>query len=192
MSENDLTQWLRRANTGDPDALERVMRLLYDELRQMARQRLRNERGEHTLGATALVHEAFLRLVRQHHLPDGDRSEFLAAASNTMRRVLVDYARSRNRKKRGGGEAPVPLEEVEFFLGDEEADEMLALETALQRLEAAEPRAARVVEYRFFAGLGVEEIAEVLGLSAKTIQRDWLFARAWLRREVARELALPE
>jgi RNA polymerase sigma factor (TIGR02999 family) len=188
----ELTAWLQRMHEGDPVALERVVRMLYDELRQIARQRLRLERGAHTLSATALVHEAFLRLARQHQLPAGSRTQFLAAASNTMRRVLVDYARTRNRVKRGGGVAPVPLEEAEAFLTDDEADEILALEEALERLAQAEPRAAQVVEHRFFSGLSVEEIAQHLGVSSKTIQRDWILARAWLRREVAQSLPLPD
>lgn len=188
----ELTGWLQKMKEGDAVALERVVRLLYDELRAIARARLRFERGEHTLGATALVHEAFLRLATQHQLPAGSRTQFLAAASNTMRRVLVDYARTRNRAKRGGGVAPLPLDEADAFLTETEADEILALEAALERLAAAEPRAAIVVEHRFFSGLSVEEIAEHLGVSSKTIQRDWILARAWLRREVAEHLALPD
>lgn len=188
----DLTLWLQRMREGDAVALERVVRLLYDELRSIARARLRHERDEHTLGATALVHEAFLRLSREHQLPAASRTQFLAAASNTMRRVLVDYARTRNRAKRGGGVAPLPLEEADAFLSEVEADEILALEDALQKLAAAEPRAALVVEHRFFSGLSVEEIAVLLDVSTKTIQRDWILARAWLRREVAGQLALPE
>lgn len=194
MAPDDPTAWLRRFQDGDAAALERVVRLLYDELRQLARQRLRHERDGHTLGATALVHEAFLRLAAQHQLPSGSRAAFLAAASNTMRRVLVDYARTRRRVKRGAGATALPLDEVpeDAFLTDAEADEVLALEDALARLAQVEPRAAVVVEHRFFSGLSVEEIAGVLGVSEKTVQRDWILARAWLRREVARELTLPE
>jgi RNA polymerase sigma factor (TIGR02999 family) len=191
MSE-DLTGWLRRIQDGDAAAWERVARLVYDDLRQIARQRLRSERDHHTLGTTALVHEAFLRLARQHGLPAESRTQFLAAASNTMRRVLVDYARARHRFKRGGGVAPVPLEGAAEIMTEAVADEILALEEALERLAKAEPRAARVVECRFFSGLTLEEIAEQLKLSEKTIRRDWLLARAWLRREVARGLELPE
>ncbi len=189
----DLTAWLRRLQDGDDDALERVVRLLYDELRGLARQRLHHERPGHTLSATALVNEAYLRLAQQHHLPAGSRTQFLAVASNTMRRVLVDYARARKRLKRGGADLErVPLEQAEPFLSEEEADEILALEDALQSLAAADPRAATVVERRFFSGLTVEEIAEQLQLSSKTVQRDWVAARAWLRKEVSRRLALPE
>ncbi|MEZ5063519.1 MAG: ECF-type sigma factor [bacterium] len=187
-----LTQWLERLDSGDPEALDRVVRLLYDELRGLARDRLRNERVGHTLSPTALVNEAYLRLARQHRIPAGSRAQFFGVAAKTMRRVLVDYARTRKRLKRGGDQVAVPLEDVEAFLSDEEADEILSLEEALERLAAANERAAEVVELRFFAGLTVEEIAERLGVSGKTIQRDWITARAWLRKEVARDLGLPD
>lgn len=188
----DITALLVRMREGDLVALERVTRLLYDELRGIASRRLRSERSDHTLGTTALVHEAFLRLARHGGLPAEGRTQFLAAASVTMRRVLVDYARARRRLKRGDGAVPVPIEEAEAFLTEEAADEILALEDALERLALAEPRAASVVEQRFFSGLTIEEIATHLGLSEKTIRRDWILARAWLRREVARALDLPE
>ena len=188
----ELTTWLQKMRDGDTAALDHVMRLLYDDLRAIARQRLRGERRDHTLGATGLVHEAFMRLAREHDLPADNRARFLAAASNTMRRVLVDYARARRRIKRGGGAVPVPLEDADALLTEGEADGILALEDALIRLSHADPRAATVVEQRFFTGLTIEEIAGQLGLSEKTIRRDWILARAWLRKEVARELALPE
>lgn len=188
MSEESLTVWLQRLTDGDAGALDRVMKLLYDDLRQLARLRLRAERAGHTLGATALVNEAYLRLIRQHQLRVESRGQFLAVASTTMRRILVDYARTRKRLKRGGGEEMVPFEEAEAFLTTEEADEILALESALDRLAAANPRAAGVVEHRFFSGLSVAEIADHLRISVKTVQRDWLTARAWLRKEVARDL----
>jgi RNA polymerase sigma factor (TIGR02999 family) len=187
-----LTEWLGRLDAGDPEALDRVVRLLYDELRGLARDRLRHERIGHTLGATALVNEAYLRLARQHRIPAGSRTQFFGVAARTMRRVLVDYARTRKRVKRGGDREPVPLEDVEPFLTEEEADEILALEDALGRLAEANERAARVVEHRFFSGLTVEEIAGLLEVSSKTVQRDWIAARAWLRKEVARDLGLPD
>ena len=186
----EITRWLARLGDGEPDALEEVVRLLYDELRGVAGARLRAERPEHTLNATALVNEAYLRLVDQRRIPAGSRAEFLAAAATTMRRVLVDYARARTRAKRGGGAERVPLEEVEPFLSESEADEVLALEDALQRLAAANPRAATVVTHRFFAGLTAAESADLLGVSEKTVRRDWIAARAWLRKEVARDLGV--
>jgi RNA polymerase sigma factor (TIGR02999 family) len=186
------TVWLQRVRDGDPAGWEHLIRIIWNDLRAVAHHRLRSERPHHTLGTTALVHEAFLRLAQQEGLAVENRSEFLAAASNTMRRVLVDYARRRKRLKRGGGVAAVPLEEVEDLLSEEQADEVLALDEALDRLAQAEPRAAKVVECRFYSGLSVEEVAKHLGVSEKTIQRDWILARAWLRREVAKSSSFPE
>lgn len=191
MSE-DLATQLRLLAEGDSAALDRVIRLLYDELRDLARARLRSERPGHTLGVTALVNEAYLRLARQNRIAAESRTQFFAVASKTMRRVLVDYARTRKRAKRGGDAERVPLEEVEPFLTDVEADELLALEDALERLAAGNARAAEVVEHRFFSGLTIEEIAQIQGVSTKTVQRDWMAARAWLRKEVARDLGLPD
>jgi RNA polymerase sigma factor (TIGR02999 family) len=189
---DDLTPHFQALTAGDPEALDRIVRALYDELRDLARRRLRDERSGHTLQATALVNEAYLRLSRENRISAESRTRFLAVASNTMRRILVDYARARGRAKRGGGAERVPLENVEAFLTDEEADEILALEDALVRLSQANPRGARVVELRFFAGLDMEEIAGLLEVSSKTVQRDWIAARAWLRKEVAADLGLPE
>ncbi|MDH4038695.1 MAG: ECF-type sigma factor [Candidatus Krumholzibacteria bacterium] len=187
---DDITRWLERLGQGDPRALDAVMRLLYDELRTLARARLRDERAEHTLSATALVNEAYLKLSRDQQINAASRTQFFAVAARTMRRVLVDYARARKRIKRGGGAEHLPLEDVEPFLSEVEADEILALDDALTRLAELQPRAAEVVEQRFYAGLSVEETAQLLNVSAKTVQRDWIVARAWLRKEVRRELGL--
>lgn len=173
-----------------PSPADELVARLYDELRALAHAHLRHERTGHTLGTTGLVNEAYLRLAPQSELGLLDRPRFFAVASNTMRRVLVDYARKRKRIKRGGGDTPVQLEEVEHLLSEEEAEELLALDQALNRLEAVSPRGCAVVHHRFFAGLSLEETAEVLGVSSKTVQRDWLTARAWLRKEVARDLGL--
>jgi RNA polymerase sigma factor (TIGR02999 family) len=188
----DLTAWFRQLSDGDAGSLDRIVRVLYAELHELARWRLRDERRGHTLPATALVNEAYLRLAHQNRIAAGSRTQFFAVASNTMRRALVDYVRTRARLKRGGGMERVPLEHAEALLTDEEADELLALEDALGRLAQLNPRGAQVVEHRFFPGLSVEEIAELLGVSSKTVQRDWIAARAWLRKEVARDLGLPE
>lgn len=182
--QGQITQWLHRLRDGDDGALEQLMPLLYDELRVLARKQLRHERAGHTLSTTSLVNEAYLRLVDQHRLDAHDRPQFFAVAAVTMRRILVDYARARKRLKRGGGKAAVPLEEAEQFLSDEEADEVLALEEALDRLAELEPRAVQVVQCRFFTGLTLEETAEALDISVKTVQRDWIAARAWLRKEI--------
>lgn len=188
---NDITLWLGRLSAGDPAALDRVVRLLYGELRALARARLANERPGHTLAATALVNEMYLKLVTQHRIPADDRGQFMAVAATTMRRILVDYARARRRDKRGGGAERVALDDVEPFLTDQESDEVLALDAAVDRLAVRDERAARVVELRFYGGFSVEETAELIGVSGKTVQRDWLTARAWLRKEVARELGRP-
>jgi RNA polymerase sigma factor (TIGR02999 family) len=174
----------------DPPATAELVARLYDELRGLARAHLRRERAGHTLSTTALVNEAYLRLVRQGNVDASDRAGFFAIASSTMRRVLVDHARARLREKRGAGATRVPLSQVEAWLSEREADELLALDDALERLAALDPRASTVVQHRFFGGLTLEETATVLGVSAKTVQRDWLAARAWLRREVARDLGL--
>lgn len=184
----DLTRSLDALRAGDTAALDEIVRILYDELRSLARSRMRAERPEHTLSATALVNEAYLKLAAQDRIGAASRTQFMAVAANTMRRILVDYARTRKRHKRGGGENPIPLEHVEAFLSDDEADEILALDGAIARLAERNPRAAEVVEQRFYAGLSMEEIAQLLGVSDRTVRRDWLVARAWLRKEVAGEL----
>jgi RNA polymerase sigma-70 factor (ECF subfamily) len=187
-SEQDLTLWLGRMADGDGAALDHVMRVLYDEMRALARRRLRDERADHTLAATALVNEMYLKLAAQERIRAADRMQFMAVAAVTMRRILVDYARTRTRAKRGGGAQRVPLEDVEPFLSIEESLEVLALDAAIERLAALDARAAKVVEQRFYAGLSVEETARLLDVSTKTVQREWVAARAWLRKEVAREL----
>ncbi len=169
----------------DNEAFDALVPQLYDELRRLARGRMRGERQGLTLQTTALVHEAYLKLRQQHRLAHADRSRLLAAAGVTMRRLLVDHARTRRRAKRGGDARPVPLEDVEPFLSDQEASEVLALDDALERLARIDPRGAEVVTHRFFTGLTLEESADLLGISSKTVQRSWLAARAWLRKEVA-------
>jgi len=190
-SASTVTIWLHRLQDGDPEALDRLLPLVYDELRALARSQIRRERPSHTLDATGLVHEAFLRLNQREQLRPADRHHFFAIAAQAMRRVLIDHARARNRVKRGGGQQAVTLDE-NVFLSDEAADELLALDQALERLAEANERAAKVVEQRFFAGLTLEETAEVLGVSLKTVQRDWIAARAWLRKEIAGDPRLLE
>ncbi len=190
LREGDVTQWLYRLQEGDESALEHLMPLLYDELRMMARNQLRNERAGHTLNPTALVNEVYLRLAKQDQIPAAHRTQFLGVAGRTMRRVLIDYARARKRFKRGGGRAPIALDDVESFLSDTEADEILALDDALDRLAAVNERGSEVVQYRFFSGLTLEETAEIMGLSLKTVHRAWIAARAWLRKEIAHDLGL--
>lgn len=164
----------------------------YDELRQLAHAHLRRERAADTLQTTGLVNEAYLRLTGVDGLGPEEKTRFFALASTTMRRVLVDYARRRGRLKRGADAERVPLEVAEEMLGEAEADELVVLDEALTRLERINPRGSQVVQYRFFGGLTLEETAAMLDTSVKTVQRDWLSARAWLRKEVARELGILE
>lgn len=184
MAEPSLTEWLKRLRTGDEKALERILPVVYDELRQLARAQLRREDAGHTLNATALVHEAYLRLAERNELRPRDRHHFFAIAAQCMRRVLVDHARARKRKKRGAGSVALSLEHAGAVWAEEASDELVALDEALDRLARASPRAARVVEQRFFAGLTLQETAVSLGVSLKTVQRDWLIARAWLQKEI--------
>lgn len=184
MSDGELTQWLVRLRSGESEVLEHLLPRVYDELRQLARAQLRREDTGHTLGATALVHEAYLRLADREILEPQDRHHFFAIASQAMRRVLIDHARTRKRKKRGSGRVALSLEHAGALLAEDGADELLLLDRALDRLAEVNPRAAQVVERRFFAGLTLDETATSLGVSLKTVQRDWLLARAWLQNEI--------
>lgn len=160
------------------------MPIVHAELRRAAARYMANERTPHTLQATALVNEVYLRLVEIHRVGWHDRTHFFAMAATLMRRVLVDHARTRGFKKRGGGNRPVPLDEA-LTVAPARARELLALDDALIALDAVDPRKARVVELRFFAGLGVEETAAVLEVSPQTVMRDWRLAKAWLLREMS-------
>jgi RNA polymerase sigma-70 factor, ECF subfamily len=163
---------------------------LYAELKVLAPAQLRRERDGHTLGTTALVHEAWLRLSSNEAIPPDDSARFFAIAATTMRRVLVDHARRVCSQKRGSGAIPESIDAVDAMLSDTEADELVSLDDALGRLAQLNPRAAKGVELRFFAGLTEAEAATALDVSPKTVRRDWLAARAWLRKEVARDLGL--
>jgi RNA polymerase sigma factor (TIGR02999 family) len=190
MSELSVTKCLERLRSGEVSAIDELLPLVYEQLRVMARAQLRREDTGATLGATALVHEAYFRLTEREQLAPKDRSHFFAIAAQSMRRVLIDQARARKRQKRGLGVVPISLDEVDALLTIEAADELTALDEALDRLEQVNARAARVVERRFFGGLTLEETAESLGVSLKTVHRDWLLARAWLRKEIAESSSL--
>jgi RNA polymerase sigma factor (TIGR02999 family) len=180
-----VTVWLSRWRAGQKDALGHIVPLVYDELRQVARRQLSREPSPHPLSATTLVHEAYLRLLQQRQVEASDRPGFLAVAGLTMRRILVDEARRRTRLKRGGHESPLPLDdEPGSLLQDADAEQVLALDLLLERLAAFDDRAARIVEYRIFAGLTLDETAAALDVSVKTVQRTWSTARAWLRKEL--------
>lgn len=163
---------------------------LYEELRRLAHGHIRRERTGHTLGTTALVHEAWLRMSEAYSLPDAESTQFLAVASTTMRRVLIDHARRVKSDKRGGEFKRESLDSVEHFLTSVQADELVALDDALQRLSAMDERAGQIVVMRFFGGLTEQETANALGVSPKTVQRAWVSARAWLRKEILTDLGI--
>ncbi|MEM1177420.1 MAG: sigma-70 family RNA polymerase sigma factor [Acidobacteriota bacterium] len=188
--QGEVTELLQQLRAGDSEAFDALIPQLYGELRRIARENLRRERRGHTLATTALVNEAYLRLVENRQISARDRSQFFGAASLTMRRILADYARARKRLKRGSGVAPVSLEEASEVMSAPEADEILALDDALERLAPVYERASLVVQLRFFGGLEMQEISSALGISVRTARRDWISARAWLRQEVADDLGV--
>ena len=181
--QGDITRLLHVANDGDPEAMRTVLALLHDRLRVIAHRQLAGEAVGHTLETDGLVNEAFLRMLGVERVKWRDREHLLAIAARMMRRVLIDYADRRRASKRGGGDVNVTLDETVLAV-DRHADDLHALDEALQRLEQTNPRYSRVVECRFFAGLSVEQTAEVLALSPATVKRDWVAARAWLNREL--------
>lgn len=185
-SRTEVTTLLRDWAAGDRKALDRIMPLVYDELRRLAQRRLSRERPDHTLGATALVHEAYLRLVDVERAGFQSRAHFLAMASRVMRRLLVDHARQRDALKRGGGERPVPLDDA-LHLPSEDATRFLELDGALTRLEAMDARQARILEQHYFGGLSIDEIADATDTSRSTVKRQLRFARAWLAAELGAE-----
>jgi RNA polymerase sigma factor (TIGR02999 family) len=184
LSDADITRLLRELTKGHSGALDDLIPLVYDELRRISHRHLRREDPGHTLSTTALVHEAYVKLVRVDEVEWRDRAHFFAMAGRLMRRILIDYARTRRRMKRGGDLVRVPPEES-MRAPDEHVDSLLALDEALERLEARSPRQSEVVHCRFFAGLSVTETAAVLGVSEATVKRDWSFSRAWLGRALA-------
>lgn len=183
-SEHELTKLLSAWADGDGGALERLTPLVYEELRRIARQQMRREAEGHTLQPTALVNEAFLRLfgTREQHWQN--RSHFYAVCAQTMRHILTDHARAALRQKRGGGAIHVPLDAAGDAAAAEPDVDHLALNDALQTLEAVDPRKVRIVELRYFLGLGIDETAEALGISAMTVRREWMRAKTWLLREM--------
>jgi RNA polymerase sigma factor (TIGR02999 family) len=183
----DVTELLRRWRHGDRDALDRLMPLVYNELHRMASRYMTGEREGHTLQSTALVHEAYVRLVDQRLVDWQNRAQFFGLAAQAMRRILVDHARSRGRAKRGSGSRRVPMEAVDPVAPNAlDIEDAVALDLALKKLEALDAGQARIVELRFFGGLSVEETAGILSTSASTVKREWALARAWLLREMDR------
>ncbi|MGH7550616.1 MAG: sigma-70 family RNA polymerase sigma factor [Gemmatimonadota bacterium] len=183
MSREDTTRLLLAIRDGKENAAERLVPLIYDDLRALAGRYMRNEPADHTLQPTALVHEAFLRLVDTDRVDWQTRAHFLAVAARTMRRILVDHARRRKAAKRGGGNKVTLVEGLAF--SEPRPLDLVALDEAMARLAGIDERQSSVVELRFFGGLAVEEIAEVLDVSTATVKRDWRFARAWLLHELS-------
>ena len=183
MLPGEVTQLLIGWNNGDQEALDKLIPLVETELRRLARRFMRRERDDHTLQTSALINEAYVRLVGQQDAQWKDRAHFFAVAAQVMRHILIDHARSYQYAKRGGGAQKVPLEEVKDLSG-QRAAELVALDDALIDLAEIDPRKSQIVELRFFAGLSVEETAEVLSTSPATVMREWRAARAWLHRTI--------
>lgn len=179
----DVTGLLLQLKQGNQEAAGKLIPVVYEELKRLARAHMRRERSDHTLQTTALVHEAYLKLVRQETVQWQGRSHFFGIAAQLMRQILIDYARGHLREKRGGGKAAVPLTETLAF-SPEHSEELIRLDEALKRLSTIDPRQGKIVELRFFGGLSVEETSEFLGVSPKTVKRDWAVAKAWLHAEV--------
>jgi RNA polymerase sigma factor (TIGR02999 family) len=184
---SEITEMLRDwSDNRRDDSADALLKLVYDELRQQARRYLQKERLGHTLQTTALVHEAYLKLNKQKNVSWESRSHFFAVAATMMRRILIDYARTKHRLRRGGVKSDLPLENALTISVSETDFDLLALDEALNRLAEREAHLAKIVELRFFSGLDVVETAEVLGISESTVKRDWQMAKAWLHRELTK------
>lgn len=183
--QTEITDILHRISAGNRSELNDLLVMVYDELRMLAHNQLRKERNNHTLNTTALVHEAYLKLAGQNKHDWKSRAYFFGAASTAMRRILVDYARSKNRDKRKGDHVSLTLADAVQTSAFSSLDDLLALNQAMEKLSTLNERYTQVVECRFFGGLSIEEIAEVLSVSHMTVSRDWRFARAWLHKELA-------
>lgn len=180
----EITRVLTEMTAGDPEALDRLLPAVYDHLKGIAQRELRRERPDHTLNATALVHEAYLRLVQLDRISWEGRAHFFGAAAHAMRRILISYARMKRAEKRGSGVEHVGLHDV-VLAARERPEQVIALDEALERLARENERQARIVECRYFAGMSVEETGTALGISPATVKRDWVLARAHLNRELA-------
>lgn len=179
----NFTRLLKQASSGDSDARADLIKAAYEDLRRIAEFQMSNEQHNHTLSATALVHEVAIKLLGNTDLPDESRAQFLAYASKAMRNLLVDYARTRGRQKRGGDMKKLPLQDA-FVASQEQSEDLLALDSALERLAEIDPRKVNVIEMRYFGGLSIEETAVALNISPATVKRDWEVAKTWLSREL--------
>ncbi|MBC7771354.1 MAG: sigma-70 family RNA polymerase sigma factor [Pyrinomonadaceae bacterium] len=184
-TDADITQLLKQASCGEQRAVDVLLPVVYDELRRIAERSLRRERVDHTLQTTALVHEAYLKMVDQREVEWKNRAHFFAIAAQAMRRILVNHAKGVNRIKRGGNRSRIELDDAAAVTPDRDID-LVALDEAMTRLEQFDPRKSKLVELRFFGGMSIEEVAEVLQIAPATAKRDWAFAKAWLLREVTK------
>jgi RNA polymerase sigma factor (TIGR02999 family) len=184
MPTGEVTRLLAQVRSGDAEAPERLIALVYAELRKLAARHMRRERPGHTLQATALVHEAYLRLVGQREVEWQNRAHFFAIAAQVMRRILLDYARQRRALKRGGMDKRITLDDA-LSISDDHLDQILSLDESLRKLALKDPAQSRLVELRFFAGMTVEETSEALGISTATVKREWSHAKAWLNRDLS-------
>jgi RNA polymerase sigma factor (TIGR02999 family) len=182
----NITQMLQAWSDGNRDALDEFLPLVYDELHQQAARFLRRERREHTLQTTALIHEAYIKLINQHETNCESRTHFFAIAANLMRQILVDYARAKHRNKRGGDAVKLSLNEETLVIEKERSIDLMALDEALTRLQQIDMQQAQVVELRYFGGMTLEETADELKISRTTVANDWNMAKAWLHRELTR------
>jgi RNA polymerase sigma factor (TIGR02999 family) len=181
--ESPITQWLVASCKGDKSALDQLMASVYGELRRLAESYLQSERADHTLQATALVHEAYIRLIDQRYVDWKNRAQFFALAAKMMRRILVNHAEAHNAAKRGGGAQKLSLDDAISFFAEQHVD-LLALHESLDRLALLDERQTQIIELRFFGGLTIEEIADVLKISPATVKREWGMAKTWLFREL--------
>jgi RNA polymerase sigma factor (TIGR02999 family) len=189
--QEDVTALLGQLAKGNDAAASKLIPIVYDELRRLAAGYMRHERKDHTLQPTALVHEAYLKLIQQRAVDWQGRAHFFGIAAQVMRRILIDHARGHLRDKRGGGVIPVPLDEALVF-SPEQSSELVMLDASLKRLAKLDPRQSRIVELRFFGGLTVEQTADTLDISAKTVKREWSMAKAWLHGDLKTSHGKPD
>jgi RNA polymerase sigma factor (TIGR02999 family) len=183
----EITVWLNNISKGNNESLNQLMPFIYQELRQLARQKLLRERDNHTLNTVGLVNEAYIKICSQHNLQVDNRNQFFSFAGECMRRILVDYARAHTSSKRGDGSTPIPFDERLAAMTTQSANEICDIDRALNKLENTFPRACQILHHRLFGGLSLTETAQIMNVSTKTIQREWVTAIAWLRREVKAE-----
>jgi RNA polymerase sigma factor (TIGR02999 family) len=186
LEPKEVTQKLQAWSEGNSEALDELLPIVYDELHKQAARFLRRERNDHTLQTTALIHEAYLKLVGQKNVHWQNRAHFFGIAAQMMRRVLIDYARTKHREKRGGDDVKVTLDAAAFVATNERSVDLIALDEVLTRLAAMDEQQSRIVELRYFGGLNIEETAEALHISPATVKRDWNMAKAWMHHELSR------